>query len=303
MSDSAIKDAVQLLDAHADYKVLRRILPREVYAESDGRELLRGVIIDTETTGVQPEKDLIIELGMVLFEYDPLTGQAYRILGVFDELEDPGFPIPQESIAVHGITDEMVSGKHIDDDKVTEFLSDVSVVIAHNSKFDRVFLEKRLPIFETLPWGCSLAQVDWTAEGLGSAKLDYIAYKYGFFFDAHRAQEDCMALLEILQQKLPKSGSLVMKSILDALPQKSYRVYATGAPFDKKDVLKQRGYRWDAEKKCWHNTLTGDDAIKSEVEWLKSSVYSGKSAAVDIEVLNCLTRFSNRTGNKATKLI
>jgi hypothetical protein len=47
-------------------------------------------------------------------------------------------------------------------------------------------------------------------------------------------------ILEILQQKFPKSGSLVIKSVLDALPQKSYRVYVTGAPFDKKDVLKQR---------------------------------------------------------------
>jgi hypothetical protein len=47
MSESAITDAVQLLDAHADYKVMRRILPREVYAEADGRKLLRGVIIDT----------------------------------------------------------------------------------------------------------------------------------------------------------------------------------------------------------------------------------------------------------------
>lgn len=303
MNDSSIAEASELLNAHPDFKVIRRILPRQIFAEMNGHEVMKGVIIDTETTGINPAKDAVIELGMILFEYDPLTGQAFRVLDVFDELEDPGFPIPAESTAVHGITDEMVSGKRIDDDKVAQFLSDVTVVIAHNSKFDRVFLEKRFPIFESLPWGCSFAQVDWNGEGVGSAKLDYIAYQYGFFYEAHRAEEDCFALLEILQQRLPKSGTLVLKSILDALPLKSYKVYATGSTFDKKDVLKQRGYRWDGDKKVWHITVTGDDEVKAEVEWLKNDVYGGKSAFVDIEVLNCLTRFSTRAGNRITKAI
>ena len=110
-------------------------------------------------------------------------------------------------------------------------------------------------------------------------------------------------MLEILQQPLPKSGNLVIKSILDALPLKSYKVYATGLSFDKKDVLKQRGYWWDADKKCWHYTVTGDDEIKVEVYWLKSEVYGGKSASEDIEIQNYLTRFSTRAGNKVTKII
>src|SRR5690606_30337039 len=149
-----------------------------------------------------------------------------------------------------------------------------------------VFLEKRLPIFESLPWGCSLAQVDWSAEGIGSAKLEYIAYQYGYFYDAHRADVDCYALLEVLQQQLPKSGDIVLKSILNSLGQKSYTIFAIGSPFETKDVLKARSYRWDGDKKCWHITVTGDDAIKSEVAWLKSNIYGGKSAKVDIEVQN-----------------
>ena len=303
MNEANIVEACQLLDAHPDFKVIRRILPRKIFAEQDGRALLRGVIVDTETTGVDTTKDAIIELGMILFEYDPQTGQAFRVLDVFDELEDPGFPIPAESTAVHGITDEMLNGKHIADNAVAEFLSDVSIVIAHNSKFDRVFLENRLPIFETLPWGCSFAQVDWNGEGVGSAKLDYIAYLYGFFYEAHRAKVDCFALLEILQQRLPKSGNLILKAILDALPIKSYEVYAIGSAFDKKDLLKQRGYWWDGDKKCWRYTVTGDDAIVAEAAWLKSDVYGGKSATVEIEVQNCLTRFSARACNRVSKTI
>ncbi|HEX5363553.1 MAG TPA: 3'-5' exonuclease [Gallionella sp.] len=301
--DKAISNAVQLLEAHSDYKVVRRIVPRKVFSEDDGRALSRGVVVDTETTGINPDKDAIIELGMVLFEFDPETGAAYRVLESFDQLEEPGFPIPPESTAVHGITDAMVAGKRIDDAEVARFLEGVSLVVAHNSKFDRVFLEKRLPLFESLPWGCSFAQVDWSGEGIASAKLDYIAYQHGFFYEAHRAEGDCFALLEILQQRLPKSGELVLKSILNGLGQKSYKVYATGSPFETKDILKARGYRWDGDKKCWHHTLTGDEAVKAEVSWLKSDVYSGRSAKVEIEVQNCLTRYSNRVGNRATREI
>lgn len=303
LNDSAIADAIELLNAHPDFKVIRRISPRTAFAENDGKALSKGVVIDTETTGLNPDKDAIIELGMVLFEYDPETGSAYRILESFDQLEDPGFPIPPESSAVHGITDAMVAGKRINEIEVNNFLNDVSLVVAHNAKFDRAFLEKRLPIFESLPWGCSIEQVDWNGEGIGSAKLDYIAYQYGYFYEAHRAEDDCFALLEILQCKLPKSGDLVLKSILNTLGQKSYTVYATGSPFETKDTLKARSYRWNGDKKSWHITVTGDDAIKAEVAWLKSNIYGGKNAKIEIEAQNCLTRFSTRVGNRSVKVI
>lgn len=303
IADLTVINSAILLDNNPDYKVIRRISPRKSFAESDGRVLLKGVVVDTETTGINPDQDAIIELGMVLFEFDPETGQAYSVLGVYDELENPGYPISAESTAVHGITDKMVIGKKIDDDAVAKFLEGVSIVIAHNAKFDRVFLEKRLPIFESLPWACTFAQINWSDEGVGSAKLDYIAYQYGFFYDAHRAEVDCFALLEILQKYLPKSKELILKTLLLALHQKSYSISALGSPFESKDILKAKGYRWNGEKKCWHNTLTGDDAIKSEVVWLKDKIYGGRPAKVEIEVLNCLTRFSNRSGNRGVREI
>ena len=302
-NDIAVIDALRLISQHPDYKVIQKISPRKTFTDNDGRSLLKGVVVDTETTGTNSDQDSIIELGMVLFEFDPETGEAFSVIASFDELEQPSFPIPPESTAVHGITDEMVAGKKIDNNRVADFLKDVSLVIAHNSKFDRVFLEKRLPIFESLPWGCSFAQIDWSGEGIGSAKLDYIAYYYGFFYEAHRAEEDCFALLEILQKKLPKSGDLILNTILKTLHQKSYTIYALASPFNTKDVLKAKRYKWNADMKCWHNTLIGDDAIKEEVSWLKDKIYGGKSAKVEIEVQNCLTRFSNRSGNRVIREI
>ncbi len=60
MEDQAIADAAQLLNAHADYRVIRRIIPRDSFAESNGKNLLKGVVVDTETTGINADKDAII---------------------------------------------------------------------------------------------------------------------------------------------------------------------------------------------------------------------------------------------------
>jgi DNA polymerase-3 subunit epsilon len=291
----------QQLEAHPDYRVLRRLLPRTEYAAPDGRPLLKGVIVDTETTGLDQASDKIIEIGLVIFEFDPETGQAFRVLETYDSLEDPGIPIPAEATAVTGITDAMVAGQKIDDAKVGELIKGAALVIAHNSRFDRPFLEQRLPIFETLPWGCSFAQLDWKGEGIGSAKLDYIASQYGFFFDAHRAETDCLALLEILQQPLPRSSVLALKRLVDKVQEKDWCVFALNSKFETKDALKARSYQWNAERKTWHRTMTGTEAITGEVAWLKETVYGGRAVKLEFEVRDALLRYSKRPGKTVFK--
>ena len=80
--------------------------------------MITVAILDTETTGTNQAKDKIIELGFVLVEICPETGQAFRVIKVFNEHEDPGFPIPEESTRIHHINDEMVACKRIDDAEV-----------------------------------------------------------------------------------------------------------------------------------------------------------------------------------------
>lgn len=280
---------------HPAYRVLRRLPERSAYAEPDGRPLARGVVVDTETTGLSMEVDAIIEFAMVVFEYDRETGQVYRILDIYNELEDPGRPIPPASTAVHGITDDMVAGKRIDDERVAALLQDVDLVIAHNAQFDRPFLEQRLPLFAALPWACSLYQVAWADESMASAKLEYLAYRLGFFYDAHRAQTDCLALLELLQTPLPVSGRLGLACLLEHAHERDFRVYAIKAPFDSKDLLKARSYRWDPDRRCWHRSLSGE-LMTAEIAWLKAHVYGGRAASLDFEGMDALCRFSLRPG-------
>lgn len=291
------------LSSNPDYKVLRRLKPRKELAPEPNRPLAKGIVIDTETTGLDPDTCKIIEIGLVVFEYDPVTGQPIRVIGSYGGLEDPGHPLSEETTEITGITDAMVTGQRIDDERVIALVANASIVIAHNADFDRPFLENRLPVFATLPWGCSLLDIDWISEKLGSRKLDYIAFQMGFFFGAHRAEEDCQALLEILTHPLPVSGKTALKPLLDRLPSIGYTVYALNSPFATKDALKARQYRWDSEGKVWYRTLAGSNAFNEEVAWLKETVYGGCSAKIDVEERDALSRFSCRPAPRNIKII
>lgn len=279
-----------------DYRVTRPFVERSSYSDAmPPAKLLKAALLDTETTGTTQATDKIIELGIVIVEYCPEAGQVYRVLETFDELEAPGMPIPPESTKVHGITDEMVSGKKIDDDAVEKLMSDVSLVIAHNAKFDRGFVESRLPLFKEKAWACSYNQVPWKSEGMGAASLEFIAYRFGFHFAGHRASVDCHALLEVLQSELPDSGVKVMKVLLENARTPEFKVWALNAPFDNKDKLKEHGYRWDGEIKVWNKFVTQAD-LSQEVDWLREQVYASRPFKLELEKTDAFNRFSSRRG-------
>ena len=279
------------------YKVTRPLIERAFYSDATPPpKLLKAAILDTETTGTNQATDRIIELGIVVIEYCPVSGQVYRVLETFDELEYPDGLIPPESTLIHGITDEMVRGKKINDAAVEALMSDVSLVIAHNAFFDRGFVEERLPLFKNKPWACSYAQISWKTEGIGSAGLEFIAYRFGFNYAGHRASIDCHALLEVLQSELPVSGVKVMKVLLEKARIPEFKVSALKAPFETKDKLKERGYRWDAERKLRHTTLPQTD-ISIEVDWLRAEVYSNRPFDLEWEKIDSYNRFSSRRGS------
>jgi DNA polymerase-3 subunit epsilon len=96
----------EALSRSADFRVLRRLVPRIPSSPAAGQETRTGILIDTETTGLDHRKDEVIELGMVKFDYTA----AGRIVGVrdtFSAFNEPSEPIPAEITALTGITDAM----------------------------------------------------------------------------------------------------------------------------------------------------------------------------------------------------
>ena len=284
------------LERHPDYRVLRRLVPRHQFDAVPQGSLVNVVVLDTETTGLDQSRDKIIELAMLRVAVDMATGLPSGDVAVYDGLEDPGMLISKEIEAITGITDAMVRGQRLDEARIAELLEGVHLVIAHNAAFDRPFVEARLPQFQALPWACSFADIDWKQEGQGSAKLEYLAMAQGRFYDAHRAEVDCHALLAVLGAMLPASQQTGLARVMAAAQNPGYRLQATAAPFDAKDLLKARGYRWNAEAKVWHTLLADEAQLQAECEWLKAAVYGNRAARVQVEKLDARVKFSGRAG-------
>ena len=289
-------DCIQKLEATGDYRIIKRFKPVSSYLQDNDANKKIGTFLDTETTGLDSDSDRIIELAMVPFEFDA-SGQIYRLLPEYNSLNDPGKSIPAIVTQLTGITDEMVKGQSINLDTVKNLLADAVIVIAHSARFDRPFCENFLDEFKDISWGCSVADINWQEEGMEGRKLEYLAYRYGFFFEGHRATIDCQVGIEILSRPLFNSGELALKRLLDNARRTDIRIWAEGAPFDMKDKLKKRGYRWspgdNGKRKAWYLDLP-EDNLESEMNYLNAHVYIREAGTLPMDRLNAKVRYSRR---------
>jgi DNA polymerase-3 subunit epsilon len=294
--EPTLEQMARSLVESGDYRVTSRLGTLTEYHPADDITKLVAAVVDVETTGTNPDRDKITELGICLFEYDRQSGRIYKVLGSSEWLEDPGSPIPPEITKITGITDEMVAGQRIDDRAVNDLLDRVVLVIAHNADFDRRFLEKRLPAFATKHWACSRSDIDWKIEGIRSSALEFIAYSLGFFHDHHRAASDCRAAVHPLAQRLPGTGRLGLHALLEQARQPTWRLWARDAVIEKKNVLKARGYSWSAGEcgrpKCWYRDVSDSDKA-TEVSWLRANVM-GPGQAIWALRITAKERYSDR---------
>ena len=290
------EDLARTLDETGDYRVLRRLKPHQHVNAPDGTETKLAIFLDLETTGLDPESDEIIELAMVPFRYSN-DGRIFEVHEAFDELREPNSgTIPEEITRITGITDEMVRGKTINSERVAEIAAPAALIIAHNANFDRKFAEKAFDVFSTKAWACSMTQIPWKQELFEGMKLEYLAMKSGFFYDAHRAETDCHAGIELLSKPLPQSGVLALQTLLDEARKPTCRVWAENAPFDFKDILKGRGYKWndgsDGRSKSWYCDIP-EVGLEVELGYLRDEIFQ-REMDTPVVRISAFDRFSIR---------
>lgn len=293
--DPALEKLAATLEASGDYKILRRLVPRPASTEPAPSADRIGIILDLETTGLDCAKDEVIELGMVRFTYSP-TDEVTALTGTFQGFNEPSIRILPEIVELTGITNELVAGQRIDAAAVEEFVRDANLVIAHNAAFDRKFAERFWPTFAQKHWACSMAEIDWRKHGFAGANLGYLLSGCGLFHGAHRAIDDCHAVLEILAKTLPGTSSTTLAALLARARKSSFRIWAENSPFDLKHVLKARGYRWsdgsDGSPRCWYVDV-GEDQQQPELDFLRSEIYQ-REVGFRSRELTALERFSGR---------
>ncbi|MFL1780611.1 DNA polymerase III subunit epsilon [Candidatus Hepatincolaceae symbiont of Richtersius coronifer] len=108
----------------------------------------RKIILDTETTGLNPRLgDKIVEIACIELIDDAI------MQGHFHYYLNPERAIPNQATAIHGITNEHVQGSPKFAEIVEELLLFIgnSQIIAHNSEFDRGFLNAELTSLNKKP--------------------------------------------------------------------------------------------------------------------------------------------------------
>ena len=283
------------LRASGEYRVQRRLLPRLRIHDPQDVPTRLGLFVDVETTGLDPQKHEIIELAMIPFSYLP-DGLICDIEPPLEQFSEPSSPIPPGIMRLTGITDEMVAGHRIDIDAVRALVDRAALVVAHNANFDRRFLERLSDVFTLKPWACSMSQVDWVEEGHEGVKLAYLAAGAGFFYSRHRAEHDCRAAIELLAAPLPTSGVPAMRRLLEKARRPSWRIWAENSPFDLKDVLKARGYRWNGDDnpnpRAWYIDVD-DGQQETEIAFLRKEIYL-RDVELLVREITAFNRFSDR---------
>jgi DNA polymerase-3 subunit epsilon len=274
---------------------LRRLVPRAPRLAEPEDVVRQGLFVDVETTGLDVLRDEIIELAMVPFTYTQ-AGQVLAVGEAFQGFHEPSRPIPPEITAITGIEDSMVSGQTINPSDVAHFAGPASLVIAHNAAFDRKIVERFSDVFTTKPWACSMSEIDWAAEGYEGVKLAYLAAGAGFFYERHRAEHDCLAAIELLARVHPRSGRTGLDQLLERARRPTWRIWAENSPFELKDLLKARGYRWNAEgqsgPRSWYLDVS-EVQRDAEMTFLKAEIYQ---ADIDLRArrVDAYDRFSAR---------
>jgi DNA polymerase-3 subunit epsilon len=233
-------------------------------------------VLDVETSGLSAADDSVIEIGLSVFKYNRSTYEYLGVHETYSALQDPGVPLSAEITALTGLTDEAVRGQRIDWLTVERLIASAEIVIAHNAGFDRGFVEKYLPAVASRKlWACSLKQVDWTTKGFSGQKLEVLSIFHGFFTDSHRALSDAHALLYLLQMRDPTAeNSPYLRELIANAHRPFVKLSALYSPFETKDQLKQRRYRWDPQQKTWFKQIY-QDAVQEELAWLEREIYKG----------------------------
>lgn len=213
------------------------------------------LIVDVETTGLDPTRDRVIELGCILWDVEHRS-----MVEVYSRLL-PAQENPAE--AVNGIPSALLAT--IRDvgswSGVAELANEADAICAHQADFDRAFCETLIADHDTggpKVWICTREDMTWPKAGTGES-LIATALAHGVAVtSAHRAIHDCL-LIARLFEAVPDIGERLEAAYEHAKLPKVRLVSL--APFEEKDIVKAHGFKWDQPRKEWWRVMAVQDSL------------------------------------------
>ena len=202
------------------------------------------VILDLETTGLNPDKDRIIEVAIV-------KCRNGAVVSTYQQLINPGIPIPAASTIMNGITDDMVREQPQIHEVIREIFNRINgeLVCGYNLSFDLRFLSDaftshmlaidRLKVLDVL----TLVKCVTDPAYLLDRKLTTIKECLDIDTQSHRALDDCLATLEVMKEcfELLRQGkslrNAAVKTIVFIVQGSGRKPYEVTFKFDGKKLI------------------------------------------------------------------
>ncbi len=218
--------------------------------------------LDFETTGLLPQEDRIIEVGAVLYDWETETP-----LRIFSQFVNPERPIPEEIMALTGISDSMIEQYGHPEDvimrQLVKLIEMADYVMTHNgTEFDKLFFDASMArIGIAAPerfWIDSRTDIVFP-ESITTRNLRFLACEHGFINPfAHRAIFDVLTMFKVARQ-------YPLDTIIARAKEPTIYIQAI-VSFDDKEKAKARGYYWCGPKKIWWRSMKSSDHEIEKVE-------------------------------------
>jgi DNA polymerase III subunit epsilon len=209
------------------------------------------LILDTETTGIDPKKGKLIEVAGIFFNI-PSKSIIQQISTLFYAEDNAAQHI--NNITVESLRSVNPGLCAISNDVLSFMMGKCDAVIAHNANFDRRWVEHHLEqklISQQKKWLCSKEDIQWAPSK--SLKLVDIAEAMGVpVVSAHRALSDCQMLAACLA-KLPDLDAQLNSG-------SSRKLYVANVSYEDKELPKKAGFYWDADRKKWFKKMRPEQA-------------------------------------------
>ena len=212
------------------------------------------LILDTETTGLDENKDEIIEIGCILFHVS-----SKSVLSQVSFL----FPVSKnEAEFVNGIPAEITNISQPWEDGLNFFLKLVDcsdLIVAHNVDFDKKWFGKgKLPKLNK-QWICSLEDINWSFQKSLKTRPSVTDLALSFsipVWNLHRALSDCFYISEVFK-KCEDLEEILLKAT------QPRHLYIALVSYEERALAKKAGFRWNSPVEgAWSRKLTTDEANK-----------------------------------------
>jgi DNA polymerase III subunit epsilon len=210
------------------------------------------LILDTETTGLDPAQGRCIELGAILFAV-PQRAVLSQVSFLLPVDANPAEAINGIPAAVSRLPQPWQAGLHC----FKAMLEVADAVLAHNAAFDRQWfgIDPLPPL--TKPWICSMEDIRWPAalRLKSNPAVKDLALAHGVpVWAAHRALTDCIYLAQVLERCADLEA--LLQAALE--PRHTYRALVS---YGERHKAREAGFRWNQPVAgAWSRRLSDEEA-------------------------------------------